>query len=101
MDINKEEITVHHNEAMSQFEVNIHGNKAVAEYRRVKDKIIFTHTEVPDEMEGQGVGSKLAKTALNYARDNDLVVMPICPFIAAYIKRHQEYMPLVLPGFFR
>lgn len=99
MQINKREIEVRNNEAVSQFEAQVRGSVAVAEYRRVKDRIIFTHTEVPDEMEGQGIGSKLAKTALEFARENKLTVLPICPFIAAYIRRHPEYKDLVLPGF--
>jgi predicted GNAT family acetyltransferase len=84
-----------HNEAHHRFEVAEGDLLAVAMYKREENKIIFTHTGVPDELEGKGVGSALAKTALNYARDNQLEVVPICPFMRAYIDRHEEYQHLV------
>lgn len=99
MDIPQEEIAVQHNEAVGQFEANVRGFLAVTEYRRVKNRIIFTHTEVPQALEGQGVGSKLAETALEYARQEGLEVMPLCPFIAGYLRRHPEYQSLVIPGY--
>jgi len=62
--------------------------------------ITFTHTEVPEELEGQGIASQLARFALEDARACGLAVIPLCPFINAYIRRHQEYLPLVFgyPG---
>jgi len=53
------------------------------------------HTEVPDAIEGRGVGSALARTALNDARANGLTVVPSCPFVSAYIKRHPAYLDIV------
>ena len=99
MSIQKEEITILNNEAKSQFEAHVQGHIAVTEYRIVKNRVIFTHTEVPVGLEGQGIASKLAKAALDFAKQGELVVMPLCPFIAGYIHRHPEYKPLVLPGF--
>lgn len=64
-------------------------------YQREGNKIIFTHTGVPKEFEGKGVGTALAKTALNFARDHNLEVVPLCPFIRSYIERHEEYRSLV------
>ena len=95
----KEEIIIQNNEAKSQFEAHVQGHVAVTEYRIVKNRIIFTHTEVPVGLEGQGIASKLAKTALDYAKQEALEVMPLCPFIAGYIHRHPEYKPLVIPGY--
>ncbi|MCB0376407.1 MAG: N-acetyltransferase [Sinomicrobium sp.] len=99
MDTEKKVYAIKNNEALGQFEICESGYLAVAEYRRVKNRIIFTHTEVPPELEGKGMASQLAKTALDFAREEGLEVMPLCPFIAAYIRRHQEYASLVLPGF--
>lgn len=99
MKIAKEEISIQNNEALGQFEANIRGFLAVAEYRRVKNRIIFTHTEVPQELEGNGIASKLAYAALEFSKRESLVVMPLCPFIAGYIHRHPEYKTLVLEGF--
>jgi predicted GNAT family acetyltransferase len=85
-----------HNEAEHRFEVHQDGELAVALYQREGSMIVFTHTGVPESMEGAGVGSALAKTALDYARDNHLLVLPLCPFIRSYIERHPEYQPLVV-----
>ena len=73
----------------------IDGKLAATWYRRHRGKIIFTHTEVPPELEGHGVGGALARAALTYARKEGLRVVPLCPFIAAFIKRHKEFQDLV------
>ena len=88
-------VHVTHNEAYSRFEVEIDGSLAVSEYFRDGDRIVFTHTEVPDEFEGKGIGNALAKAALDYSRKEGLRVVPRCRFIASYIKRHPEYADLV------
>ena len=58
-------------------------------------RIVFTHTEVDGAYEGQGLGSKLARGALDDVRRRGLRVTPRCPFIAAYIRRHPDYEDLV------
>jgi predicted GNAT family acetyltransferase len=88
-------VEVVHNEALSRFEVNQDGHLAELDYRRVGDQIIFTHTGVPAALEGRGIGSALAKTGLKYAQDNQLEVVPLCPFVKGYIERKPEYQSLV------
>ena len=67
-----------------------------AEYRRRDGRITFTHTVVDDAYEGQGLGSQLAGTVLDEAREAGLAVLPACPFIAEYIGRHPDrYLDLV------
>ena len=83
------------NEGASRFEVTVEGATAFAEYQLAGRAIIFIHTEVPDAMQGRGVGSALARGALDSARERGLEVVPVCPFIAGYIKRHPEYLDLV------
>jgi predicted GNAT family acetyltransferase len=78
-----------------QFEVREGGRVAVLQYEMTGDAITFTHTIVPRKLEGQGIGSALARTGLNYARELNLAVIPQCPFVRAYIKRHPEYQSLV------
>ena len=53
------------------------------------------HTEVQPRFEGQGLGARLARFVLDDARDRGLRVVPRCPFVAAYIKRHPEYADLI------
>lgn len=68
------------------------------EYIRTKDKIYLTHTEVPVALEGQGIGTELVKQALQDVKDKDLTLVPLCPFVAHYIKEHPEWKELVLKG---
>jgi uncharacterized protein len=74
------------------------GSFAIAEYTLPAGKIVFTHTEVPPAHEGQGIGSALVRFALRSARDRGLKVIPICPFVAAYIKKHEEEQDLLDPA---
>lgn len=87
---------IRNNTEAHRFELEVDGHLAKAWYRLSPGTITFTHTEVPDELSGQGIGTKLAKAALDYAKAENLTVVPLCPFIAAYIKRHRaEYGDLV------
>jgi uncharacterized protein len=71
---------------------------AFAEYRPAATARMFTHTEVSQSLEGQGVGSKLVRFALEDVRQKGMQVVPMCPFVAAYIKRHKdEFLELVQP----
>lgn len=91
-------LTVKKNDDQKRFEVTVGEQVALVEFIETDTLITYTHTEVPEAMEGQGLGSLLARTALDYARENELRVMPLCPFIAAYIRRHPEYKDLVYRG---
>jgi uncharacterized protein len=61
--------------------------------------IVFPYTEVPEPIEGRGIGSALARAALDYARDRGLSLLPLCPFVEHYIKMHPEDLPLVEPEY--
>lgn len=65
------------------------------DYRLGRDTIALIHSEVPDELQGQGIGSAIIRAALQHARDNELTVLPYCPFAAAYIARHPEWNDIV------
>jgi predicted GNAT family acetyltransferase len=79
----------------SQFELIVDGHTALAAYRMKPGIITFTHTEVPKELGGRGIGSQLAQGALAQARERGLRVVPLCPFIKAYIEKHPEYADLL------
>lgn len=83
------------NKAESQFELETGGATAIAAYERKGDTIVFTHTVVPEEMQGHGLGSRLIKSALDSARVGGLSVVPQCGFVAEYIDEHPEYADLV------
>lgn len=82
---------VTHNESAHRFE---HG-AAHLDYVRRGERVFMTHTEVPEEFEGKGVGSSLARAALDWAREQGLKVVPHCPFVETWVKRHPEYSDLV------
>jgi predicted GNAT family acetyltransferase len=71
---------------------------AVAAYARAGGTVMFLHTEVPGSLGGRGVGQALARYALDDSRRLGLQVVPHCPFIAAFIRRHPEYLDLVPPA---
>ena len=89
------DVNVVMNEAERRFEAKLDGETAFAEYRLIDHGIILPHTVVPEAFEGKGVGSALAKTALGYAREQGLKVIPLCPFIAGYIQKHPEWRDVV------
>jgi hypothetical protein len=84
-----------HNPGRNRFELEQEGHLAVLEYQLAEAKIVFTHTGVPQELGGRGLGSQLARAGLDYARANSLKVVPLCSFIAGYIQKHPEYQDLV------
>ena len=86
---------VRDNRAEQEFELTVDGHRAVAAYQLEGQRIVFTHTVVPPAIEGRGVGSKLIRAALDSARDQRLKVVPQCPFVAAFIARHDEYRDLL------
>jgi len=90
-----EALNVVMNEAEQQFQVRLGDEVAFAEYRMVDHGIILPHTVVPESFEGKGVGSALAKAALGYAREHELKVIPLCPFMAGYIAKHPEWHDIV------
>jgi len=92
-------LNVRNNETDGRFEVELDGQLAFAEYRLLASGILFPHTEVPPAFEGRGVGSALVKAALAFARERGEKIMPVCPFVAAYVRRHPETHDLVHPDY--
>jgi uncharacterized protein len=88
-------IEVRNNEERRRFEAEVEGRLAMIGYERQGDTITYTHTFVPPELEGRGIAGRMAQVALGYARASGLRVVPQCPFVASYIKRHPEYQDLV------
>jgi uncharacterized protein len=87
--------TVRNNTALNRFELDADGHTAVAYYRLAPGVITFTHTEVPQELAGRGIGSALARGALEIVRAQGLKVVAQCPFISAYLGKHPEFNDLL------
>lgn len=91
MAIDFDNLDIVHNPAAKRFEVKLDDDVAIIEYQLTGSVITFTHTEVPPAYEGHGIAGKIAKVALEYAKAHNLKVLPLCPFVKAYIQRHPEY----------
>ena len=87
---------VHDNPALHRFELDVDGVTAFTVYRHKPGVVTFIHTEVPEALAGKGVGSKLAKGALDIVRARNEKVIAECPFIAAYIQKHPEMQDLLV-----
>jgi uncharacterized protein len=80
----------------SRFELKEMGETAYLEFDLDSGGwITLLHTEVPEALRGRGIAGELAKTGLEYARDNQLKVDVVCPLVANYIAKHPEFQPLV------
>jgi predicted GNAT family acetyltransferase len=84
-----------HNAPARRFEVSVDGQVAVSRYLLAGGKLVIEHTEVPEALEGKGIAGRIVRTALDYAREQNLKVLPICPYAKAWIGRHPEYQDLL------
>jgi uncharacterized protein len=83
------------NKADHRFELVVDGHLAAAFYKIDGNVITFIHTEVPPELGGRGVGSKLVQGALDQVRSSGMKVIADCPFVKAWIGKHPEYKDLL------
>ena len=78
-----------------RFELAVGEAVAVAYYHLDGDRIVLTHTEVPEEFAGRGIGSRLAQGVFEAIRASGRRAVAKCPFMAAYVGRHPEFADLV------
>ncbi len=93
-----EDIPLANNELSRQFELVVENVKAKIEYDLQKDRMFLVHTEVPPALAGKGVGNAIVEKTLQYLEENKLKLVPLCPFVAAYVKKHPEWKKLLAPG---
>ncbi|MEN1784592.1 MAG: GNAT family N-acetyltransferase [Bacteroidota bacterium] len=86
------------NPTNKRYEYKVDGGTAFIEYIKTQDKIYLTHTEVPKGLEGKGIGKTIVQQALEDVKAKGLTLIPLCPFVALFIKRNPEYRALVLKG---
>jgi predicted GNAT family acetyltransferase len=87
------------NPAESRYEMHVDGELAgFVDYRLRDDAVIsLVHTEIEPKFQGSGLATRLARFALDDARDRQLAVLPSCPYINSWIKKHPDYTDLVPP----
>lgn len=95
MELNLDHVVVTHNDEARRFEASVDGLLSLITYRRFPDRIALLHTEVPAPIEHNGIAAKLTRTALDFARANHLRVVPLCPYVSAFLRKHREYQDLV------
>jgi len=76
------------NPAESRFELRADGRLAELDYRRNGKRLVLIHTEVPEELEGRGLGGALVAAAVDRAKREGLTVVPLCPFASGWLERH-------------
>ncbi len=92
--------TITRNDERKRFELEAEGHTAFIEFLIDKDHVMYlTHTEVPKALEGKGIGKNIVEQTLNYLKDNNFKLAPLCPFVAAYLKRHPEWKDILAPGY--
>ncbi|HEX9979910.1 MAG TPA: GNAT family N-acetyltransferase [Flavobacterium sp.] len=88
------------NEEKKRFELVVNGHTVFIEYILNKENIMFlTHTEVPRDLEGKGHGRKIVELTLQYIKDHNYTLAPLCSFVAAYLARHPEWKSLLAKGY--
>jgi predicted GNAT family acetyltransferase len=85
------------NTELRRLELEVEGSIAFIEYKLDHDRLFLIHTEVPAALEGKGAGSAIVQKALQYAKDNDYKIVPFCPFVQSYLKRHKEWNDIIAP----
>jgi predicted GNAT family acetyltransferase len=89
------EAEIQENPEKRRFELTVDGQVAYLLFTRDNWRMWLLDTFTPPSVRGQGIGERLAKHGLDHARANGLAVVPICPYVAAYIRDHSEYQDLV------
>jgi predicted GNAT family acetyltransferase len=87
--------SVRDNPELNRFELDVDGDTALAYYRIDNGVMVFTSTQTPPRLRGQGVASELIRNALEVARARGLKVRGDCSFVADYVQRHQEFRDLI------
>ncbi|ESU25291.1 acetyltransferase [Flavobacterium limnosediminis JC2902] len=93
------EIPLVKNEELLQFEITVEGHKAFIVYKERPHTITLIHTETEPELEGKGTATAVIEKTLAYVEENNFKLIPLCPLVFAYIKRHPEWKRIVDENF--
>ena len=87
--------SVEHDAENKRYVIEVDGRPAGFSAYEVGEEIVFTHTEIDPEFEGQGLGSRLVAAALDDVRHRGKTALPVCPFVRGFLASHPEYVDLV------
>ena len=91
------EVRIVNNLQANQFEWRDGTDRAILTYRVQGNVIAYRHTVVPPALRNRGIAAELAAHAIEYARASKLKVVPLCPYVLAYLAKHPEYSDLLVP----
>lgn len=94
-----ESLRVVDNVPEQRFEVELNGDVATLAYERAGDRLVLIHTEVPPSLQGHGIGHLLVRAALDEAAREGELIVPLCPFVVSYLRRHPDNLRLVAPEY--
>jgi predicted GNAT family acetyltransferase len=94
-----EELNLVKNEENHRFELSVDGFTSFIDYKERPGVITLIHTESPEELAGRGVATALVEKTLAYLDENSYELVPLCPYVFAYIKRHPEWIKIVREDF--
>jgi predicted GNAT family acetyltransferase len=83
------------NDKLSRFELTVNGSTAFIKYKIIGHNLFLIHTEVPVQLTRKGIGDAIVENALVYAREKGYTIVPICPFVQSYLKKHSEWKDII------
>lgn len=86
------------NENLRQFELVVEGHKAKIEYELQRDRMSLLHTEVPPVLEGRGVAEAIVEKTLQYLEERKLKLVPWCPYVKVFLRKHPEWKRILAQG---
>lgn len=90
-----EAIPLIHNVAKKHFELHFSNHTTFIEYNNFGNQVALIHTIIPEILSGKGIGTALVEKTLLYLKENNKTILPFCPFIFSYLKKHPEWKILV------
>jgi len=87
--------TIEHLPQQHRFQAVVDGERCVADYQLAGKVLTITHTLVPAPVEGRGIAAQLTEAVLDYARAQQLKVVPVCSYARSYMRRHPETLDLL------
>jgi len=95
MNYDEQKLTI--NAPSHRMEMEIEGGVAFIDFKHIKNKFFFIHTEVPIAMRRKGAGTAIVQKTLQYAKENNLTIIPVCPFVQSYLQKHKEWNSIIAP----
>ncbi len=94
-----ENIPLYKNENNHRFEIEIEGHFSFVNYKESQSTISLIHTEAAPELVGTGAAAAVVEKTLHYIQETGKKLLPYCPYVFAYIKKHPEWKSIVDKSF--